>query len=468
MAINEGENYLVMNMKNPMNVKKLYIIALILILISLMSTSALFEQCSLPDESMEVDNLVEEGEEEDYEEYEGGRLREQDYYTAFLEVGIDENSMHFEHRVAGIYTVSPDGSGKKLIFTDLDEKYDLGWVYGISPDSSMISCGFFEDGRGAYSSLKVIDIDTGEAITAAEFDYTETESKELETDIYGEPVWSNDSKKIAFETVLNPYSDNKRDGGISVVDVETGDIRDIELKAEEDLVGEATFITPVLFSADDSKLFCILYNEYPKTEDGDILGYYSRSEKLLTVDISNGETATILDIDQFEGGEMSFGNFGLFTQQEKLVFEVLGDFEEDGDIWTCSADGSDLARLTSDTGLREQQPSVLDMPGSIGDIAYVGVERYGTIAADLNSGDIFTISIDGSGKNQITDYGIGAREPVYSPCGRYIAFMYYEYDSNMEYPVTSNIKVYSLETGDIKNAAAYSGIIDLIGWIPVN
>jgi len=452
-----------------MSTKKIYIVLLIIALILFISTSVLFTGCSLLDIGTETNRqAVGEGEEEDTEEYDSERLRERDYLVVFLEVGIDENSMHFEHRVAGIYAVSSDGSNERLIFTDLNEKYDLGRIYGISPDGSRISCGFFEDGRGAYSSLRVIDINTGETITSVKFDYTETESKELESDISGEPVWSNDSKKIAFETVSNPYSDNKSDEGISIIDIETGNIQNVDLNAKENLIGSNTFITPVLFSADDSKLFCILYNHYPKMEEGDVLGYFSRSEKLLSVDISSGEAITILDIGQFKDGEMSFDSFNLFAQQEKLVFQVLGDFEEDGDIWTSSTDGSDLSRLTSDTSLKEQQPSILDMPDSIGDLVYVGVGRYGTISNQFNTGDIYTISIDGSGKNQITDYGIGAAAPAYSPCGRYIAFMHYEYDSNMEYAETSKIEVYNMETGDIETVVADSGIIDLIGWIPVN
>jgi hypothetical protein len=322
-----------------MSIKKIHIVFLIAAFILLIYASAFIAGCSLLNTGTETDQQeVENSEEGESGGYDSGRLMERDYLVAFLEIGIDEDSMHFEHRVAGIYAVSPDGSGRRLIFTDLNEKYDLGRVYRISPDGSMISCGFFEGGRGAYSSLRVIDVNTGETVTAAEFDYTETESKELEIDISGGPVWSNDSKKIAFETVLNPYSDNKSDGGISIINIETGNIQDIELKAQENLIGSSTFVTPVLFSADGGKLFCILYNQYPKTEDGDVLGYFSRSEKLLAVDISSGETTAILDIDQFEGGEMSFSDFGLFTQQEKLVFQVLGDFEEDGDIWTCSTD----------------------------------------------------------------------------------------------------------------------------------
>ncbi len=448
--------------------KKIYIVIIIITLISLVSISALFEQCSLPDEDAEASQqLIEENVKEDTGEYEGGRLRQIDYLVAFLEIGIDENSLHFEHRVADIYTVSPDGNNKKLVFSDLNEKYDLGRIYQLSPYGRKISCGFVEGGRGAYSAMKVIDVNTGEITTAVEFDYTQTESIELMEDINGEPVWSHDGKKIAFETVLNPYSNDLNDGGISIVDIDIGDIQDVSLQ-DGDLAGEDTLITPVLFSLDDTRLFCILYNYYPKIEDGDVLGYFSRSEKLLSVDISSGDVNVILDISQFKDGEMNFSNFDIFTQGDSLIFQVLGDFEEDGDIWTCSSDGSGLLQVTGDTDLREQQPSVLDMPNSIGDIAYVGVERYGTIPDQLNSGDIYTISIDGSGQNKITDYGIGAAAPVFSPDGRYIAFMHYEYDSNMEYVTVNNIEVYNMETGEIKTVMSGSGILDLIGWIPEN
>ncbi|GAI54292.1 unnamed protein product, partial [marine sediment metagenome] len=74
----------------------------------------------------------------------------------------------------------------------------------------------------------------------------------------------------------------------------------------------------MLFSQDGSGLFCILHTFYPKEEDGAILNYFTRNEKLLIVDISSGEVNTILDINQFKNGEMSFDNFNLFTQQDKL------------------------------------------------------------------------------------------------------------------------------------------------------
>ena len=455
-----------------MNIKKIFIVIPILVLIFFLSISALCSQCDLSDIEVEEDQYgegvstagEEPGEEVSEEEEE---VKKEEYYIAYFEVGIDENSMHFEHRVANIYAVSPDGNDRRLVFTDLNEKYDLGRIYSISPDGSRISCEFFEGGRGAYSALRVIDINTGEVTTAVEFDYTETESKELMANIYEDPTWSHDGGKIAFEIVSNPYSDNFSYEGISIVDIDTGNIQDVDLNIEGNSVGSTTFTSPVLFSQDDSGLFCILHTFYPKEEDGAILNYFSRNEKLLIVYISSGEVNTILDINQFKNGEMSFDNFNLFTQQDRLVFQVVGDFEEDGDIWVSDSDGNNLFKLTENPDLREQQPSILDMPDTVGKLAYTGVKRYGTISSQLNSGDIYIINIDGSGQDRITDYGIGAAKPVFSPDGKYLAFIRYIYDNNMEYVESSQIEVCDMESGEIKIVASGSNIFDLIGWIKV-
>ena len=52
----------------------------------------------------------------------------------YAEITSDSNSNHFEHRVENIYYVAADGSDKELIFSDINEKYDLGPVFSISPD----------------------------------------------------------------------------------------------------------------------------------------------------------------------------------------------------------------------------------------------------------------------------------------------------------------------------------------------
>jgi Tol biopolymer transport system component len=229
-----------------------------------------------------------------------------------------------------------------------------------------------------------------------------------------------------------------------------------------------TFLDPVLFSGDDSRLFNIFHTFYPKIEGETVLGYFTRNEKLVAVDISGGEAYEILDISQFEGMEANFDNFNLFTQQDKIVFQVLGDFEEDGDIWICDSDGSNLSKLTDNPNLREQQPSILDIPDSAGKVAYTGVDRYGTISYHFNSGDIYIINIDGSGQVKITDDEIDAAKPVFSPDGRYLAFIGYIYDSGMEYVVSSQIEVYDMQSGEIRTVASGSNIFDLIGWIKVD
>jgi Tol biopolymer transport system component len=439
--------------------------------------STLASKCSLPGTEVktgqpeEEENAVAEEPESgvtDGEESTDTGAEDEEYYIAYFEVGSDEKSMHFEHRVANVFTISPNGTDKKLTYTDLDEKYDLSRIYAISPDGSKISCGFYEGGRGAYGALCVIDVATGELSTVSEFDYTETESMEMMKDIYGKPIWSHDGENIAYETVINPYTNNFSDGGISIVNINTGDVRAVNVNMEGLSLESTTFLDPVLFSQDDSKLFNIFHTIYPKVEDEEILGYSVRNEKLVAVDILSGETDTILDIGEFEGMEADFDDFNLFTQQDKIVFQVLGNFEEDGDIWICDSDGGNLLKLTDNPELREQQPSILDMPGSAGKIAYTGVDRYGTIPYQFNGGDIYIINIDGSGQVKITDNEIDAAKPVFSPDGRYLAFVGYIYDSGVEYIESTQIKVYDIESGEIKTIASGSNIFDLIGWVKVS
>ena len=66
---------------------------------------------------------------------------------------------------------------------------------------------------------------------------------------------------------------------------------------------------------------------------------------------------------------------------------------------------------------------------------------------------------------KITDYGIGASSPIFSPDGRYIAFIHYIFNENMDYIASTQIEVFEIETGETKVAASGSGIISLAGWV---
>ena len=43
------------------------------------------------------------------------------YKIAYLDLTTSEQSEHFEHRVANIFAVNPDGSDREIIFSDIDE-----------------------------------------------------------------------------------------------------------------------------------------------------------------------------------------------------------------------------------------------------------------------------------------------------------------------------------------------------------
>ena len=79
-----------------------------------------------------------------------GEAGSQEYGIAYFEVTSSSESDHFEHRVGNIYAVSADGAGKKLIYSDINNKYDLGNIFGASPDGTKI-LGMLTEGGGEHT-----------------------------------------------------------------------------------------------------------------------------------------------------------------------------------------------------------------------------------------------------------------------------------------------------------------------------
>ncbi|HJX01886.1 MAG TPA: hypothetical protein VJ348_01775, partial [Candidatus Humimicrobiaceae bacterium] len=115
-----------------MNKKKIYIVILILVLVLFLGASALASGCNLL--VTEDDTGEPEEEENEVTEEEVAEEEDEEYHIAYFQVGSEESSMHFEHRVAKIIAISPDGRNENVIYTDLNEKYDLSRIYGVSPD----------------------------------------------------------------------------------------------------------------------------------------------------------------------------------------------------------------------------------------------------------------------------------------------------------------------------------------------
>ena len=232
-----------------------------------------------------------------------------------------------------------------------------------------------------------------------------------------------------------------------------------------------TFLYPVLFSIDDSKILVVSHPYFQKIEGDEIIDSFTKNEGLYWIRDTGSSPEKILDITMFDSEGItaieSFENFKIFNEGNKLLFQVLGEFEEDGDLWSSDIDGDNLYRITSDSKLREQQPEILSNNGYNQKISYIGPYRYGTISNLLESGDLYIINPDGSENKKITDYEIGVSKPVFSPDGKYISYLFSEYDDSVSYVENYSIEIYN--TGSDKIERIVSGyMIDLIGWTSIN
>jgi hypothetical protein len=388
----------------------------------------------------------------------------------YVEITSDPNSNHFEHRVENIYSVAADGSDKELIFSDITEKYDLGPVFSISPDGKKIACKFVEGARGLYSALAVIDISSQNITLLEEFDYIGHEEDINVLDLYGNPLWTSDSRFLIYQRVKNQHTSNTRDAGIYKVDVETGEKSEIVLDVMGASLRSTLMLAPAFLYDDEKKIGAVFHPYYPVGEDGDITGFYTTNEGMSAIDIESGKVEELFYTSVFESIEgtpeifSSFDNFFYLSGIKKMIFQLLGDFEEDGDLWISDIFASSPARLTKDNNLREQQPSVYGADSSNPLIAYLGSKRYGTISSQIPSGDIFLIDSKGQQQKKLTSYDIGSFKPVFSPDGKQIGFLRAIYDENFEYIMQYQVESVDIENGNI-SVAASGGYLYLVGWI---
>ena len=425
---------------------------------------------NLPDSSGGTNS--EENIEQDLADNNGGNSSQEgdssdNYKIIYFEVASSAQSNHFEHRVASIYSIKIDGSEKETVYTDLKDKYDFGPVFGISPDGEKISCMINDGARGAYSALCVLDINSGELKKLVEFDFSDEPAK-TPLAMYGKPVWSLDSSYLAYELISNPYTSNFRDRGIFTANIETGEIKETVLDAGGASLRSTMFMVPVFFFDYDDKIAAAFHPYYAVEENNEVTGYYSVNEGLNTFSTAGGQVNHLFDISAFkEGGPeiiASMDNFKYLQDLDKTVFQVLGDFEEDGDLWISEVYSGEIRKITSDPQLREQQPDIFSGDSENPLIVYAGVKRYGTISNQIPSGDIYIINADGTGNKKLTNYSVGPSKPVFSPDGAYVAYLNSIYDENFEYITNIKIETVRVEDSRINAAVTENGYIELVGW----
>ena len=114
-----------------------------------------------------------------------------------------------------------------------------------------------------------------------------------------------------------------------------------------------------------------------------------------------------------------------------------------------------------------QQPEILSNNGYDQKISYIGSYRYGTISNLSESGDLYIINPDGSGNKKITNYEIGVSKPVVSPDGKYISYLFSEYDDSVSYVENYSIETYNINSDKVERIVS-GCMIDLIGWTSIN
>ncbi len=98
----------------------------------------------------------------------------------------------------------------------------------------------------------------------------------------------------------------------------------------------------------------------------------------------------------------------------ELAWSPAGDvvaFVRAGDLWTCRPDGTNVTRVTN-TGVTERHPSFSPDGKSL---------CFHLDEADLDSGEIGTVGVDGSGWKLLTS-GVNASSTAWSPLGGEIAY----------------------------------------------
>ncbi len=388
--------------------------------------------------------------------------------VVYLEITSDPKSNHFEHRVANIYAEDIKTGTEELIFSDINERFEIGRVFNISPDGEKILCDLVEGGRGAYSAICVIDINSKIMKVLDEFDFTESEGNEITSGYYGIPVWSSDSRYIAYETINNYFSSNIRDGGIYKVDVETGEKKEIELDVGGASLRSTMFLSPVFFFNNDNNIACASHFYFENNSENEPGFLETKNAEIFYISEEKKQAEFKFDLSVFseKGPEniTSFDNFRFVQESDSFIFQILGDFEEDGDLWIASIGDNHISRFTNDTNLREQQPDVFIADNTDARIAYVGVKRYGTISNQFASGDIFLTDLKGENIEKLTTYEAGAFNPVFSRDGNFIAYMKTVYDENYENILGYDIETVNINTKEI-NKISENGYLILAGWI---
>jgi len=273
-------------------------------------------------------------------------------------------------RGALLAVVNIDGTGLNAIGTGLSDMesilssvYDVGWQRWLkwSPDGTKMAFEWEENGKSAY--IYVADADGSDLVKL----YPDTSNSD--------PVWSHDSRKIAFRTKSSLMSANVDGTGLTYLSNGTdGTKYGIKYRYS--------------WSPDDSKL---LYVASTKEVDGE------EQFGIFVVNADGTKRTEIMTGAYFENPCWS-------PDGRKILFALR--VGEDCELYTVEADGRNLILLSKGEGASWSPDG--------GRIAF------------MEDHSLYTINPDGTGKMMLalTDFGEFTQSAVYAwnPSGDKIAF----------------------------------------------
>jgi Tol biopolymer transport system component len=203
-----------------------------------------------------------------------------------------------------------------------------------------------------------------------------------------DPVWSADGRRIAYDSNQSPTG--QEDIWIANADG-TGALRLTSDPAVE--------LTPA-WSPDGSRI------AFTRNDGVDVELYVMNADGSGQTNVSRSATTAEFDPAWSpDGTRIAFGS----NRDDPCL--ACGDNYE---IYTMRPDGSDVIRITSTFGLREEEPSWSPDGTKIA----MRVET-----ADLLTNEIFVMNADGSGRQNVTNDGrVYQSSPAWSPDGTRIAF----------------------------------------------
>ena len=280
----------------------------------------------------------------------------------------DKIAFHLSQSRGGLLVVvNPDGTGLNAIGTGLSDMEsilssvpDFGWWQRWlkwSPDGGKMAFEWEEKGKSTY--IYVADADGSNPVRL----YPDAPNSD--------PVWSHDSKKIAFRTKSGLVSVNVDGTGLTYLLNRT----------------DGTKHGIRSWSPDDSKL---VYSASTKEVEGD------EQFGIFVVNADGTKRTEIMTGAYFENPRWS-------PDGRKILFAL--EVGEDHELYTADADGRNLILLSE------------------GDVASASWSPDGSRIAFVKDHSLYTMDPDGTGKMMLTLTGFGESAVyVWNPSGDKIAF----------------------------------------------